>query len=188
MVVRPPTSVFSPPHIVSSLLSLRVSTFVLNPSSLVPQVAQLPWVQNATLRENILFGKESDPDRFEMVIRACALEADIDVLAYGLETEIGERGINLSGGMSFSMLHSRCTQSTFCLYVSEPRCQPDMFYPPSHHIGTGQKARVCLARAVYFDAEIVLMDDPLSAVDAHVSKHLVEECFVGGPLAEKTRM
>jgi ATP-binding cassette subfamily C (CFTR/MRP) protein 1 len=69
-------------------------------------------------------------------------------VAHGLETEIGERGINLSGG---------------------------------------QKARVCLARAVYADSDICVLDDPLSAVDAHVSKTLVE-CFTTGPLAKKTRV
>ncbi|KAG8869673.1 hypothetical protein FRB97_000807 [Tulasnella sp. 331] len=111
-------------------------------------VPQQPWVQNATVRDNILFGQKEDDDRFDEVIHACALQADLDILPSGLETEIGEKGINLSGG---------------------------------------QKARVCLARAVYFDADIILLDDPLSAVDAHVSQHLVDECIVNGPLAQKTR-
>ena len=111
--------------------------------------AQAPWVQNCSLRDNILFGKSYDEARFEAVIQACALESDIEILPNGLETEIGEKGINLSGG---------------------------------------QKARVCLARTVYFDADIVLLDDPLSAVDAGVSKHIVEQCLLSGPLANKTRV
>ncbi|KAL8287275.1 hypothetical protein RQP46_003727 [Phenoliferia psychrophenolica] len=111
--------------------------------------AQSPWVQNATLRNNILFGRQHDEKRFEEIISACALEPDIAILPYGLNTEIGEKGINLSGG---------------------------------------QKARVCLARAAYFDADIVLLDDPLSAVDAHVSKHIVDNCITTGPLAAKTRI
>ena len=43
----------------------------------------------------------------------------------------------------------------------------------------GQRARLCLARAVYSNADIVLMDDPLSAVDAEVSSHLFHECIMG---------
>ncbi|KAK4702568.1 hypothetical protein P7C70_g3660, partial [Phenoliferia sp. Uapishka_3] len=111
--------------------------------------AQSPWVQNATLRDNILFGRQYDEKRFEEIISACALEPDIEILPYGLNTEIGEKGINLSGG---------------------------------------QKARVSLARATYFDADIVLLDDPLSAVDAHVAHHIVTNCITSGPLAAKTRI
>lgn len=51
----------------------------------------------------------------------------------------------------------------------------------------GQKARINLARAVYRDADIYLLDDPLSAVDIHVGKHLFEEC-INGYLAHKTRI
>ncbi|KAM0755919.1 ATP-dependent bile acid permease [Meredithblackwellia eburnea MCA 4105] len=110
---------------------------------------QSPWVQNATLRDNILFGQPYDEFKFDGVISACALEPDIAILPNGLDTEIGEKGINSSGG---------------------------------------QKARVCLARAAYFGADIVLLDDPLSAVDAHVSKQLVENCITAGPLAGMTRI
>ena len=84
-----------------------------------------------TLRDNILFGREFDKKRYVETVLACQLEPDLLEMKHGDLSEIGERGINLSGG---------------------------------------QKARVSLARAVYGDADIVLMDDPISALDAHVRK------------------
>ncbi|KAJ3288221.1 hypothetical protein HDU76_007719, partial [Blyttiomyces sp. JEL0837] len=109
---------------------------------------QTAWIQNSTLRDNILFGKDFDPVRYHAAVRDCALARDFQVLPAGDMTEIGERGINLSGG---------------------------------------QKQRVSLARAVYFDADIILLDDPLSAVDSHVGRYLMENCILGA-LKTKTRI
>ena len=52
----------------------------------------------------------------------------------------------------------------------------------------GQKARIALARSVYSDADVVLLDDPLSAVDVHVGKHLMDKCICGPLLKNKTRI
>ena len=52
----------------------------------------------------------------------------------------------------------------------------------------GQKQRICIARAAYMDTEIVLLDDPLSAVDAHVGHHLLTNCILSGPMASRTRI
>ncbi|CAJ1086990.1 multidrug resistance-associated protein 4 [Xyrichtys novacula] len=102
--------------------------------------AQQPWVFPGTIRSNILFGKDMDQQKYERVIRACALKRDMELLPEGDLTLIGDRGATLSGG---------------------------------------QKARVNLARAVYQDADIYLLDDPLSAVDAEVGRHLFEQCICG---------
>jgi ATP-binding cassette subfamily C (CFTR/MRP) protein 1 len=112
--------------------------------------AQTAWIMNATLKENILFGEKFDEERFRAVVKACALEDDLRILPAAEETEIGERGINLSGG---------------------------------------QKARVSLARAAYRSGDdiICMLDDPLSAVDAHVSATLFNECIVG-LMAGRTRL
>lgn len=58
---------------------------------------QTPWIRNATLRENILFGQPDKEEKFREVVRACSLEHDLEVLPNGELTEIGEKGINLSG-------------------------------------------------------------------------------------------
>lgn len=57
-----------------------------------------PWIQNATVRENILFGKPFDLNLYRDVVFSCALEEDFHNLPAGDQTEIGERGVNLSGG------------------------------------------------------------------------------------------
>lgn len=122
----------------------------VNSLGTIAYVSQQAWIQNATLQDNILFGKPMDIKRYNQVIAACALKPDIEMLPGGDQTEIGEKGINLSGG---------------------------------------QKQRVSLARAVYNDADIYFLDDPLSAVDSHVGKHIFEQ-VIGptGILATKTRL
>ena len=106
----------------------------------VSYAAQSPWILNATVRDNILFGKPYDEEKYNNVLRVCQLTHDLDVLDYGDLTEIGERGINLSGG---------------------------------------QKQRVSVARAAYSDSDIVILDDPLSALDPEVGKKLFHECIKG---------
>jgi ABC-type multidrug transport system fused ATPase/permease subunit len=101
---------------------------------------QYSWIQNTTVQNNILFGKEMDKAWYETVVQACALKQDLAMLPGGDQTEIGERGITLSGG---------------------------------------QRQRLNIARAIYFDSDIVIMDDPLSAVDAHVGRHIFENAICG---------
>lgn len=107
-----------------------------------------PWVQNATIRENITFGKQYNQKVYDEVVYACSLQSDLSILPAGDLTEVGEKGITLSGG---------------------------------------QKARINLARAVYADKDIILLDDVLSAVDARVGKHIIENCLLR-LLLKKTRI
>lgn len=60
-------------------------------SGSVAYVPQAAWIQNATLRDNILFGQPFDPVKYEVVISACALSADLAQLPAGDMTEIGEK-------------------------------------------------------------------------------------------------
>ncbi|WVQ83340.1 hypothetical protein IAT38_005479 [Cryptococcus sp. DSM 104549] len=52
----------------------------------------------------------------------------------------------------------------------------------------GQRQRICIARAAYQRSQVVLLDDPLSALDAHVGHHLLEQCILRGPMADRTRV
>jgi ATP-binding cassette subfamily C (CFTR/MRP) protein 1 len=123
---------------------------VVRISGKVAYVAQTAWIMNSTLRENVLFGKPYNSVWYRTVIEACSLLPDLAILPAGDQTEIGEKGINLSGG---------------------------------------QRARVSLARAVYSKASIYLLDDPYSALDAHVAKYVFQKVIgPNGLLANKTRV
>ena len=113
-------------------------------------VPQQAWIQNATIRDNILFGQDYDPRFYNKIIHACSLLPDFNIMPHGDSTEIGEKGINLSGG---------------------------------------QKQRISLARAIYANSDIYILDDPLSAVDAHVGKHIFDNVIgPNGMLKNKTRL
>lgn len=64
----------------------------------VAYASQQAWIQNQTVRDNILFGEPFDAEHYFSVITACQLATDFEMLEHGDQTEIGERGINLSGG------------------------------------------------------------------------------------------
>ncbi|RZB51172.1 ABC transporter C family member 3 isoform C, partial [Glycine soja] len=61
-------------------------------------VSQSPWIQSGKIEDNILFGKEMDREKYDKVLEACSLTKDLEVLPFGDQTTIGEKGINLSGG------------------------------------------------------------------------------------------
>ncbi|KAF7306582.1 ATP-binding cassette transporter [Mycena indigotica] len=113
----------------------------------VSYAAQESWVQNETIKENILFGAVYDEERYKKVIYQCALERDLELFDAGDATEVGEKGLTLSGG---------------------------------------QKARVTLARAIYSNTEIILLDDVLAALDVHTSKWIVDKCFRGDLIKGRT--
>ncbi|CEP63614.1 ATP-binding cassette bilirubin transporter BPT1 LALA0_S08e06656g [Lachancea lanzarotensis] len=98
--------------------------------------SQQAWIMNASVKDNILFGHRYDETYYNATVKACQLLPDLEILADGDETLVGEKGISLSGG---------------------------------------QKARLSLARAVYSRADVYLLDDILSAVDAQVSRHITDE-------------
>ncbi|KAF9095081.1 hypothetical protein BGX29_009172 [Mortierella sp. GBA35] len=74
-------------------------------------VSQYPWLQQASIRENILFGSLYEQDRYQHVLEACALLPDLAVFEHGDMTEIGEKGITLSGGQKQRVALARAMYS-----------------------------------------------------------------------------
>ncbi|KAJ1895362.1 hypothetical protein LPJ81_004975, partial [Coemansia sp. IMI 209127] len=77
----------------------------------IAYVAQEAWLRNATIRENILFGEAYEKERYEEVLRVCALKPDLRIFPAGDETEVGERGITLSGGQKQRLTLARAVYS-----------------------------------------------------------------------------
>jgi len=77
----------------------------------VAYVSQTAWLQNATIRDNILFGNEFDEERYWNVVEACALKLDLDMFEAGDRTEVGEKGITLSGGQKQRLALARAVYS-----------------------------------------------------------------------------
>ncbi|XP_076314216.1 LOW QUALITY PROTEIN: ATP-binding cassette sub-family C member 10-like [Tachypleus tridentatus] len=80
----------------------------------VPQEA---WIQNSTVRSNILFGKPYNEKKYKGVLEACALLDDLKELHAGDETEVGERGITLSGGQKARIALGRAVYQDFDIYL-----------------------------------------------------------------------
>jgi ABC-type multidrug transport system fused ATPase/permease subunit len=144
----------------SSLLSAILGDLGVVPSSVaqpvvtvrgsVAFVPQKPWILNASLKANVLFGCQFDERKFWRVLEACSLTADVEAFPDKELTEIGEGGTTLSGG---------------------------------------QQQRVSLARALYRDADVYLMDDVLSALDARVAREVFNNVLSStGYLHGKTRV
>jgi ATP-binding cassette subfamily C (CFTR/MRP) protein 4 len=85
------------------------------PSQAKAYSAQQPWIKAGTLRDNIVFGNGFDEARYKRVLACCALEEDVAALPVGDATEIGEKGVNLSGGQKARVALARATYSQPCL-------------------------------------------------------------------------
>ncbi|KAI8831863.1 P-loop containing nucleoside triphosphate hydrolase protein [Chytridium lagenaria] len=132
----------------SSLFSaiLGDMTRLSGSTSIMGRVAlcqQQPWLLSTTLLQNIQFAAPEKPNHSTLLtstLSATHLSKDLQTLPHGLATQIGEKGIILSGG---------------------------------------QRARVALARAVYDQADVYLLDDPLAALDAEVGRKVFADCVRG---------
>ncbi|KAJ6495413.1 multidrug resistance-associated ABC transporter [Mycena sanguinolenta] len=137
----------SPPNSLAGFTDVHPSKEEWVVQGMCAYVPQAAWLRNASIKDNILFSLPYDEERYKLTLEVCALVSDLEILEDGDEAEIGERGVNLSGG---------------------------------------QKARVSLARAVYSRASILLLDDVLSAVDAHTAHHLYHNCLRGELMQGRT--
>ncbi|KAK5952602.1 hypothetical protein OHC33_006194 [Knufia fluminis] len=93
-------------------------------------VSQIPWIENASLRDNIVFGLPYDKERYDKVVAASALEKDLEMLQDGDLTDIGANGINLSGGQKWRASFARALYSRAGTLVLD-----DIFSAVDAHVG-----------------------------------------------------
>ena len=124
--------------IIQNMNMQKLEDSYLSVNGSVALVGQEAWIQNNSIKKNILFGSAYEHKKYKTVLEVSQLTKDFEALPAGENTQIGEKGINLSGG---------------------------------------QKTRVAIARAIYSGHDILLLDDPLSAVDPQVGNAIFEQCF-----------
>jgi ABC-type multidrug transport system fused ATPase/permease subunit len=161
---------------------------------LVAYVSQDPWIENATIRDAILFGLPFDAERYEKVTHACALSHDLQSFPDGDRTDIGANGINLSGGQKWRLALARALYSRASILVLD-----DIFSAVDSNVGrhlydnalTGALAegrtrvlathhvRLCLGGAAYLvrleNGKVVQAGHPSSLVQDETSEQKLDD-------------
>ncbi|KAL4789131.1 P-loop containing nucleoside triphosphate hydrolase protein [Aspergillus venezuelensis] len=96
----------------------------------VAYVSQDPWIENATIRDSILFGLPMNRTRYDDVLEACALLPDMKIFPEGDKTDIGANGVNLSGGQKWRLALARALYSRASILVLD-----DVFSAVDAHVG-----------------------------------------------------
>ncbi|KAL8913430.1 MAG: hypothetical protein Q9171_001723 [Xanthocarpia ochracea] len=96
----------------------------------IAYVAQQPWVMNASVKENIVFGHRWDSQFYDRTVNACALADDFKTLPDGDRTEVGERGISLSGGQKARLTLARAVYARADVYLLD-----DCLSAVDQHVG-----------------------------------------------------
>ncbi|KAL0069222.1 hypothetical protein AAF712_003585 [Marasmius tenuissimus] len=155
----------SPPNAIASYAQLKPDEewVVKGLCAYVPQSA---WLRNASIKENILFNLPYDEARYQKTLEVCALIADMDILEDGDESEIGERGVNLSGGQKARVSLARAVYSRASILFLD-----DV-------LSAGRTDSVV--------PELSLIRPIPFSVDAHTAHHLYHECLKGDLMKGRT--
>ncbi|CAI4218017.1 unnamed protein product [Parascedosporium putredinis] len=142
----------------------------------VAYVAQQPWILNATVKENIIFGYRYESHFYELTVKACALLDDFAQLPDGDETVVGERGISLSGGQKARVALARAVYARADVYLLD-----DVLSAVDSHVGRHIIENVLGPRGLLHSRTRVLATNAISVLQEASHITLIKD----GSIAEK---
>lgn len=136
----------------------------------IAYVPQEPWLMNTTLKENVLFGHRYDPEFYQKAIKACALIPDLAILPDGDETEIGERGVSLSGGQKARVALARAVYARADVYIMD-----DPLAAVDEHVGKHLVDNVLGSTGVLASKTKILATNSIRILSHADSINLIED-------------
>ncbi|KAL7935404.1 P-loop containing nucleoside triphosphate hydrolase protein [Trichoderma chlorosporum] len=146
-------------------------------------ISQTPWIENATIKNNVLFGLPFDPIRYEKVLHACALSQDLSLFEDGDETEVGAQGVTLSGGQKWRLTLARALYSRAGIMIID-----DVFSALDAHVGKHVFANALLGELAKGRTRILVTHhSSLCLPRADYAVHLVNGVVEHSGLVEELR-
>ncbi|KAI5957193.1 hypothetical protein KGF54_000121 [Candida jiufengensis] len=142
---------------------------IININGSVAYCAQSPWIMNASVKENILFGHRYDSEYYNLVIEACQLEQDLRILPDGDDTQVGEKGVSLSGGQKARLSIARAVYARADIYLLD-----DILSAVDSHVGKNIIEKVISKNGLLGSKTIILCTNSVSVLKYSDSITMIE--------------
>ncbi|EDK44914.1 conserved hypothetical protein [Lodderomyces elongisporus NRRL YB-4239] len=143
----------------------------------VAYCSQLPWIMNASVKENILFGCRFDKNFYNKTISSCQLTQDLEILPDGDETQVGEKGVSLSGGQKARLALARAVYARADIYLMD-----DILSAVDSHVGKNIINKVLRPEGLLGSKTVVLCTNSISILKYSSDITLIEN----GTIVETT--
>ncbi|KAK6202984.1 P-loop containing nucleoside triphosphate hydrolase protein [Scheffersomyces amazonensis] len=168
--------------LLGQLVVVKGSNDSINPSvninGNIAYCPQLPWIMNASFKENIIFGHRYDEEFYQKTIKACQLLTDLKVLPDGDDTQVGEKGISLSGGQKARLSLARAVYARADIYLLD-----DVLSAVDSHVGKNLLTNVFSRQTgILASRTIILSTNSINALDFADDINLI----AGGTIEERS--
>uniref|UniRef100_A0A8C5WVV7 ABC-type glutathione-S-conjugate transporter n=1 Tax=Laticauda laticaudata TaxID=8630 RepID=A0A8C5WVV7_LATLA len=158
--------------LLGELQRIEGSVVIKGTTAFVPQTS---WIQNASVEDNVVFGRKMERTWYNQVVKACALQPDIDGFPAGSRTEIGEKGINLSGGQKQRLSLARAVYMKASVYLlDDPLSAVDApvgWHIFNHILGPNgllkEKTRILVTNTIHI---LPMVDNIIVMVNGEISE------------------